>query len=80
MPQIILPNIGTAIFEQHNYRFETPEGIQWKSFKHLFDVKPLTQAIHRAIKEVGPGRQDSSSVLGFVDKWSVQVIISGILN
>lgn len=33
-------------------------GIQWKSFKYLFDVKPLTQAIHRAIKEGGPGRFD----------------------
>lgn len=55
-------------------------GIQWKSFKHLFDVKYLTQAIHRAIKEVGSGRFDGNIVLGFVDKWSVEVKISGILN
>lgn len=49
----------------------THRGIQWKSFKHLFDVKPMTQAIHRAIKEVESGRFDSYVVLGFVDKWSV---------
>lgn len=73
---IILPNTGTAIFE-HNYRLETP---QENSFKHLLDVKPLTQAIHRAIKDVGSGRLNGNVVLGFVAKWSVQVIISGILN
>lgn len=55
-------------------------GIQWKSFKHLFDVKPLTQAIYRAIKEEGPGRFDSNVILGFVDKWSIQIITCGILN
>ena len=49
-------------------------------FKHLFDVKPLTQAIHRAIKEGGPGRFDGNVVLSLVDEWSVQVTISGILN
>lgn len=35
-------------------------GIQWKSFKYLFDVEPLTQAIHRAIKERGPGISDGT--------------------
>ena len=43
-------------------------------------MKSLTQAIHRAIKEVGSGRFDSNIVWGSVDKWSVQVTISGILN
>lgn len=78
-PQIILPNSGTAISE-HNYDLKPHRGIQWKSFKHLFDVTYLTQAIHRAIKEVGSGRFDGNILLGFVDKWSVEVKISGILN
>lgn len=55
-------------------------GIHWKSFKHLFDVKPLTQAIYRTIKELGPGRFDRNVTLGFVDKWSIQIITGGILN
>lgn len=57
-----------------------PWGIQLNSFQYLFDMKSLTQAIHRAIKEVGSGRFDGNVVWGSVDKWSVQVTISGILN
>lgn len=55
-------------------------GIQWKSFKPLFDAKPLTQAIHRAIYKGEPGRFDSNIILGFVDKWSIEIITGGILN
>lgn len=76
----LFPLIPARPFLNTIMDLKRPWGIQRKSFQHLFDMKSLTQAIHRAIKEVGSGRFDGNIVWGSVDKWSVQVTISGILN